>query len=342
MKNKIAYWVCQIAGWGTYSVTGTAMVAQQVGWQFSLVAGYALFFLYSIALTDLLRREMRRRQWLSTLTFRTSLGLFVAALAIAAVQTFLVFAVDLLFHGRASLVYRSPAYAIPTWISVSGANCIWLLFYVALTSGRRYREKEVRLQLALREAELRALEAQINPHFLFNCLNSIRALVVENPSVAQDMITRFASILRYNLHRDLNHTVPLAAEVEVVSDYLALEAVRLEDRLRVQVAIAPEAGKVLIPPMLLQTLVENALKHGIAARPEGGDLLVRAAIEGDALVIEVVNTGRLSEPKPGSTQVGLANARERLRILYGDRASLELRNRDGCRVAATALIPRTV
>jgi two-component system LytT family response regulator len=95
------------------------MVAQQVGWQFSLIAGYALFFLYSIALTDLLRREMRRRQWLCTLTFRASLRLFVAALAIAAIQTFLVFAIDLLFHGRASLVFRSPAYAIPTWISVS-------------------------------------------------------------------------------------------------------------------------------------------------------------------------------------------------------------------------------
>jgi len=115
--------------------------------------------------------------------------------------------------------------------------------------------------------------------------------VVENPVVAQDMITRFANILRYNLHRDLNHTVPLASELEVVSDYLALEAVRLEDRLRVKLAIEPEAGRVPIPPMLLQMLVENALKHGIAPSQEGGELLIRAAIENDALVIEVLNTG---------------------------------------------------
>ncbi|HEV2444338.1 MAG TPA: hypothetical protein VGS58_00390, partial [Candidatus Sulfopaludibacter sp.] len=93
---------------------------------------------------------------------------------------------------------------------------------------------------------------------------------------------------------------------------------------------------------LLQTLVENALKHGIAARPEGGDLLIRAAIEADALVLEVVNSGSIAEPKPGATRVGMANTRERLRILYGSRASLELRNRDGGRVAATVLIPRTV
>jgi hypothetical protein len=343
MKLKIAYWSCQAFGWGLYSIVGMSMIAQQTGWQFGLVAGYVLFFLYSIALTDLLRREMRRRDWLSALTLGTMARLFGAALALAAVQTFLVFTINLLFVTLEGPKPSMPlAYALPTWISISGADCIWLLFYVTLTGGRRYREKEVRLQLALREAELRALEAQIHPHFLFNCLNSIRALVVENPALAQDMITRFASILRYNLHRDLNHTVPLAAEVEVVEDYLALEAVRLEDRLRVRFEIDPAAGGLLIPPMLLQTLVENALKHGIAQRPEGGELTIRAAVEGEALAIEVVNSGRIAEPAAGGTQVGLANTRERLRILYGGRASLDLRNRDQGQVAATVLIPRTV
>jgi len=159
--------------------------------------------------------------------------------------------------------------------------------------------------------------------------------------LAQDMLTRFANILRYNLNRHLDHTVPLASELDVVSDYLALEAVRLEDRLRVRLAIDDGAGKVRIPPMLLQMLVENALKHGIAPLPKGGELVIRAALEKDSLAIEVLNTGRLAESEPGSTQVGLKNTRERLRILYGSRASLELKNRDGG-VAATVLIPRTV
>jgi LytS/YehU family sensor histidine kinase len=277
---------------------------------------------------------------------RTAGALFLAAVALAALQTFLVCAVDLAFQGRASLLLRQPGFALTVWISVRGANCMWLLFYIALTTPRRYREKEVTLQLALREAELRALEAQINPHFLFNCLNSIRALVVENPPLAQDMLTRFANILRYNLHRDLNHTVPLAAELEVVSDYLALEGIRLEDRLRVELAIAPGAANVPIPPMLLQVLVENALKHVIAALPEGGDLMIRASAAADALVIEVLNTGRLreSEPEsePRSAHLGLKNTRERLRLLYGGRASLELKNGQDGRVAATVLIPRTV
>jgi LytS/YehU family sensor histidine kinase len=153
------------------------------------------------------------------------------------------------------------------------------------------------------------------------------------------MITRLANILRYNLHRDLMHTVPLESEVEVVGDYLALESVRLEDRLRVQFLIDPEAGKVPIPPMFLQTLVENALKHGVAKLPAGGDLLIRAVLKPGALVVEVENPGQLAEANPEATQLGLANVRQRLRILYGDRASLKLENRDG-RVAATVLIPR--
>jgi LytS/YehU family sensor histidine kinase len=213
--------------------------------------------------------------------------------------------------------------------------------YVLLTGPRRHRETEVRLQLALREAELRALEAQINPHFLFNCLNSIRGLVIENPTKAQDMVTRLANILRYNLHRDIEHTVPLSSEVEIVSDFLALESARLEDRLHVHLSIDPDAGAVQVPPMLLQTLVENALKHGIAPLPSGGDLLIRTAIVGDSVVMEVENPGQIAESAPQATQLGLANIRERLRIVYNGRASFELKNRNG-RVAATVAIPRTV
>ena len=217
---------------------------------------------------------------------------------------------------------------------------MWTIFYVAFSAPRRYREKEVRLQLALREAELRALEAQVNPHFLFNCLNSIRALVLENPALAQDMLTRLANILRFNLHRDLMHTIPLAVELEAVGDYLALEKVRFEERLRVQFAIDPAASEAAVPPMLLQTLVENALKHGIAHLPEGGDLIIRASLEGDTVRVEVENTGQVALSKGDGNQVGLANTRERLRILYGERARLELNNGAGNRVTALAVIPR--
>ena len=339
MKTRSAYWACQLIGWGSYVLVGMYFAAQAVGWRASVVVGYVLFGGYSIALTDLLRREIRRRQWLDASPWRVLWRMGLAVIAIGMVQTFLIFSVTLLLTGTLTQM-GGASMLFSIWAGVTGADCGWAVFYIAATGPRRYREKEVRLELALREAELRALEAQLNPHFLFNSLNSIRALVVENPPLAQDMLTRLANILRYNLHRDLMHTIPLASELEAVTDYLALEGVRFEDRLRVQFAIDPAAAQVAVPPMLLQTLVENALKHGIARLPGGGEIIIRAALEADGMLVEVENSGQMATPAPGATQVGLANTRERLRILYGDGARLELANRDGNRVVATARIPR--
>lgn len=340
MKDT-AYWICQVLGWGGYTAIAVASAAARSGsLPLSVSAGYFLFFLYSMALTDLFRREIRRREWLTALSLRTVSRLFLGAVSMGVIQTFLVISIYAAFQGGLG-GFGTPIVLGWLWLSVTGASVIWTLLYVAITMPRRYREKSVRLELALREAELRALEAQINPHFLFNCLNSIRASVAENPGRAQDMITRFANILRYNLNRDLAHTVPLEDEVEIVMDYLALESIRFEDRLRVRFEIDAQARPVPVPPMLLQALVENALKHGIARLPEGGEIVVHASVEGDVLELQVENTGHLGDPAATATQVGLSNTRERLRILYGDRARFELKSREGGRVAATVLIPKT-
>jgi two-component system LytT family sensor kinase len=338
-RGKKAYWTCQVLGWGAYSAIGLWIAAEHAGWRSSLAAGYCFYFLYSIGLTDLLRREIHRREWMSGPRRRVFLRLFSAAIAIGAIQTILIFSFALTTEDRNSDFFQ-PGSVLGAWLGTTYATGAWIGLYVRITARRRQQERETRLQLALREAELRALEAQVNPHFLFNCLNSIRALVVENPPQAQDMITRLANILRYNLHRDRSHTVPLASELEAVSDYLALESVRFEDRLRVEFAIDDDARQVPIPPMLLQTLIENAVKHGIALLPGGGELLIRASLGQDSMKVEVENTGRIEAPMPGATGLGLSNVRERLHVLYGDhRASLQLEQRDG-RVAATLVIPR--
>ena len=339
MQSKTTYWICQIGGWGAYSVLALWLGSRSDGWNPAIIAGFAVYPFYSIVLTHLLRGEMRRRQWVSLPLGKMAVRLFLAALAIGLMQTLLIATVNLVFDGRHSLFFE-PLSLLFTGLGTTWITTIWVTLYAVLTTKRHHRERETKLQLALREAELRALEAQLNPHFLFNCLNSIRGLVVENPAQAQDMITRLANILRYNLHRDIvNHTVPLASEVAVVGDYLALESIRFEDRLNVRFAIGPGTDQVPIPSMLLQTLVENALKHGIAPLPAGGDLMIRASLDRGSMMVEVENTGRLTEPRADSTGVGLDNARERLRILYGDRASIKLRNREDGRVVATVLIP---
>lgn len=340
LSRNRAYWTCQVLGWGAYSLVGVWSAAQRMGWRPALIANYVLYFLYSIALTDQLRREARRRHWLTGPAGRQWGRLLLAAVGIGAIQAFLIIAVDLALEGRNS-AFTQVSPVLFTGLGTTAVTVIWVVYYIQATAKRRQREKEAELLLALREAELRALEAQINPHFLFNCLNSIRALVVENPPRAQDMITRLANILRHNLRDDVRHTVPLSAEVDAVSDYLALESARFEDRLRVRCSVSPGAGLIPVPAMLLQTLVENAVKHGIAPRPAGGDLAIRATLDPRWLTVEVENTGRLADATVDETQVGLSNTRGRLRILYGDRATLDLANRDDDRVVATVRIPLT-
>src|ERR1017187_505369 len=151
-------------------------------------------------------------------------------------------------------------------------------------------------------------------------------------------VTELSNILRYSLQSGRTETVPLETELEAVTAYLKLEAIRLEERLRVHIEVDPESLETRIPPMLLQTLVENGIKHGVARLPGGGEIRVDSQVESRAVKIQVRNSGQLREDA-GSTRLGLDNARERLRLLYGNAASLVLRNYDGDSVVAEISIP---
>jgi LytS/YehU family sensor histidine kinase len=334
------YWLCQICGWGAYSAVGISSLVLEHGWTRD-VWGYLFFFLYNIALTHLLRSIIRRRNWTSLPLPRVLVRLAAASIVIGAIQTALVVGVYTALMGSIGVWSDKSSIAF-LFMGVTVATTIWNVLYLAITTMRHSREArrhQMHMKLALSDAELRALEAQLNPHFLFNCLNSIRGMIVEDAGQAQDMVTKLANILRYSLQRNRSHTVPLETEVKAVSDYLALESIRFEDRLHIHLQLADEARKIEIPSMLLQTLVENAIKHGVERVPESADLSIRAVLEGALLRIEVENSGSLQTPPPQSTQIGLANARERLRILYAERASLNLLASGQGRVTATLLIP---
>jgi len=151
-------------------------------------------------------------------------------------------------------------------------------------------------------------------------------------------VTQLSALLRYSLESNQSELVPLEEELQAVKDYLSLETVRFEERLRVQWSVASEAGRARVPPMLLQTLVENALKHGVARRPDGDDVAIHARLVGEELQLEVLNSGRFLEAVP-PTGVGLRNARERIKLLFGEQASLIVENTAGGRVRALARLP---
>ena len=232
-------------------------------------------------------------------------------------------------------------------VMMLGWLCIYF-FYHVFERLQRLQIEQLRLVASAKEAELRALKSQVNPHFLFNSLNSLRALIDEDAPRARESVTRLANMLRYSLQSGQLETVALDDELRIVEDYLALEQIRHEDRLRVRWEIdeAARSRGVPVPPMLLQTLVENAVKYGISPRRDGGEVVIAARLEGAALHLRVSNPGDLSAPtstaaaKAGSsTGVGLRNAAERLKLLYGERAQLSLLAEPAGCVTASVFIP---
>ena len=228
-----------------------------------------------------------------------------------------------------------------------GWLCIYF-FYHLFDRYNRLQIEQLRLAAHVKEAELRALKSQVNPHFIFNSLNSLRALIDEDPARARQAVTQLANLLRYSLQSAQSETVAFEDELRVVNDYLALEQVRHEERLRVRLDIDPATLGLAVPPLLLQTLVENAVKYGISTRPEGGEIVIMARCEEGQLRLRVINPGELpaSGAQPAaagrassSTGLGLKNAADRLRMFFGDRAKLQLRSESDSRVVAEVLIP---
>jgi signal transduction histidine kinase len=187
---------------------------------------------------------------------------------------------------------------------------------------------EARAQAALRQAaenQLKLLESQLEPHMLFNTLANLRVLIGMDPPRAQAMLDRLIAFLRATLEASRNGMHPLSAEFARIGDYLELMQVRMGDRLHVQLDLPAELAAVPVPPLLLQPLVENAIKHGLESHVQGGRLRVRAMREGDALVLQVRDTGAgLAAPAGDGTRFGLQQVRSRLDALHGDQASLEL------------------
>ncbi|HEY6619769.1 MAG TPA: histidine kinase, partial [Steroidobacteraceae bacterium] len=222
--------------------------------------------------------------------------------------------------------------ALPFGIALEIANwtavfIAWLVIYFTALAVREHRSaqfKQSELARALQLAELRLLKSQLNPHFLFNALNTVRSLIADDPARAQDAVTRLAKTLRYTLTSPQDELVTLSQELEIVADYLELESMRFEDRLRVEIHVPDEAAGVHIPVMLLQTLVENAIKHGIAQLPAGGLLRVSARLQNELLMLDIENPRSSAPLTTAHDGVGLSNARDRLRLLFGARASLEL------------------
>jgi two-component system, LytTR family, sensor kinase len=223
----------------------------------------------------------------------------------------------------------------------------WIVFALFRSIGyyQRFREREhaaARLQAQLVEARLQALQMQLNPHFLFNTLNSVSSLMRSDPDSADEMLERLSSLLRITLAKGHAQKIRLQEEMEVVQLYLSIQQLRFGDRVRHSIHVAPEVWDALVPTMILQPIVENAYVHGIAKSLGAGTITIEAGIKGDRLRVSICNIGSGLRPFQDALTrqgVGIANVKSRLELHYGSRQSFSLREPVPGEVTALFLLP---
>jgi len=329
------YWPIQLVGWHVVILANLKFEHDAI--PRSYVATCWLFGISAMLLSDGWHRVLKRRpQWIAP---RPSWGHVVPGLLLLTVMqtaaATLAFAIFQPFGLMRDLTWLPGALLF--WFTLF---LLWTVFYMAVISLRlanQFEAEAMRLEIHAKDAELRALQAQVNPHFYFNSLNSVRALIYEDHDAAAQLIDQLASLMRYTLQSGQAETVPLAQELEAVNAYLTIEKIRFEERIRVSLHIEPGLELVRIPPMSLQTLVENAVKYGVEQSPNGSDIRISARRHGNMIAIEIANVGTIV-PFSNSTRIGLHNARKRLQLSLGVQASLDLSEHSGW-VKATLTLP---
>ena len=347
LDRQKLYWIFQFTGWGLFTIV-YSMIAfyflEQIHWK--IVVVYAFSSLTAIFLTHQYRWFIKKNKWIRFSFWRLALHIIIGSLLIAVLwaaisipinEQFFRIENDLKDENRAIGMVLLLFYM---FVMIFG----WSLVYFTFQFFFNYKSSEVekwRLEAAVKDAELQALKSQINPHFIFNSLNNIKALIIEDPGKAREMITHLSGLLRYSVQFSNKEKVTLENELAVVENYLRLESIQFEDRLRYKIEVGPETLDYKIPPMVIQMLAENAIKHGISTLPEGGEIKIRSHLENDALVVEVINTGQLRTENE-TTGIGLKNATDRLKLLFGKLSDLRVQNLTGNMVSARFTIPLNV
>ncbi len=337
MQKKRIYWITQLIGWLTYFTVNFFFFyttsAKDILFHVLLVPS-------AIILTHTFRYFIIKKKWLQVSVIDQITVSIIFSLFLALIFFILEVVLNLFIFGASEKL--SVAGFLQSLINFWFIFFLWSILYFSFHYIRNYRKAEIqqlKMQSSLKEAELNKLKSQLNPHFMFNAMNSIRALIDENPPKAKEAITQLSNILRQTLTLEKNKVIPFKDEMTLIKDYLALEKIRFEERLEVSLNIDEVSFQYKIPPMLLQTLVENAIKHGISKLTDGGLVSISTKQINDKLQIEILNTGRYDPEENPQSGYGLENTKNRLAFVFADEASFLIVNENDTQVRTQIVIP---
>lgn len=337
--RKKVYWFCQVSGWFLFVLLNILLngLQQALTWQVTFSAFYTFFF--GIAFSHLYRSIILKYNWL-----RLSLINIFARFLLSSLL--LGFFYHILQQGLFGLLYQRTFNFTTTDINqilnISVVFVVWSLIYFLVHFIENYKKEEIKnlkWEAAKSEFELNKLKSQLNPHFMFNSMNSIRALVDENPAKAKAAVTQLANILRTSLQISREKLISFEEELSLTKDYLNIESIRYEERLRWNLDVDPASYQYKIPPLMLQTMVENAIKHGISKLVEGGTVEVSSRVKNNKLHISIINSGIYDKEKATDSGLGIKNTIQRLELIYGNSAAFNIQNTSDKKVAAEIIIP---
>ena len=344
MNKKKLYWRFQIFGWSFYTVVNTIyaniVFADQNAGTISYVplVTEAIFFFTA---THFLRYFAKKFRWIdlsiASIAYRVVLSAVFIGVLIYLLRVAMSFLLGIYTPVLLSVINISNN-AFPNTIVV----LIWALFYFIFQYFERYNQS-LKHEAEFHQIELNNLKSQLNPHFIFNSLNSIRALVDENPIKSKEAITQLSHILRNSLTTDQKRVARFEDEIKIVKDYLSLETIRYEERLQTEMDIHPDSYNYNVPPLMIQTLVENGIKHGVSKLKTGGKISVKTLVEKKKLIVQIRNTGSLNVNAAQSGRkkgLGITNTKKRLKIIFGDEAYFSIENENANTVLTKLILPK--
>lgn len=342
MKRKNLYWLTQVSGWSIFIISNLVIISSIESIGLNKIALWLLLGATGLAASHIYRSYLKKHNWFH-LTLKKVAPRIIAGSFITGVIIYIpVFIAGFLMQIDRNEQHLA-ASIVASLLNLTSVMLVWSLIYFAIHYFENSKKAEIEtliFEAAVKDFELKTLKAQLNPHFMFNAMNSIRALIEEDPQNAKDAITKLSNIMRYILRIERTETVPLSDELKTIQDYLDLEKIRFEERLKYSISSTPAADRVEIPPMMVQTLVENGIKHGISKLTEGGKIDLTASTNNSTLIIKIRNNGQFNEDELKNSQgFGISNTKHRLSLLYGENASLTLTNETNNTVLALLKIP---
>lgn len=348
-NTKISlYWICQLTGWGIVSLywAYTVYTRDNYGVLYTFL-NYLLDASIGILLTHVYRKFALKAGW-KQLSIKKLLVSAVPEIFLLAVLYMLIN--NLKWHffwtvliGEEKYILESLTFWDPIFITGLRLMSIWILAYHLY----HYYQKEVvtakenaQLSIIAKQAQLDNLSAQLNPHFLFNSLNSIKSLVIENPDTARRAIDLLSDLLRSSLYEKDTDLIPIKEELALVQDYIELEKMRFEERLQLELNIDKSLLNFKIPTLSIQLLIENAIKHGIDLKVGGGAVFLKINKQDGNIYITVENPGVINLDK--LVGLGLKNLKKRLEIQYKGKASFSLIAKENDCVVAEIIIPMDI